>query len=85
MVHQREAKILYDDNTAHNLDSAISVQTENEPVAASDEGSANRVDTPQPPQPAQDDNKQPMTTSTEDFATALETFTTRTTSSKALC
>jgi len=67
---------LYDDNTAHNLDSAISVQTENEPVAASDEGSANRVDTPQPPQSAQDDNKQPMTTSTEDFATALETFTT---------
>jgi len=68
---------LHDDNTAHNLESAISVQTENEPSAASDEGSANGVDTPQSTQPTPNDTKQPMTTSTtEDFATALETFTT---------
>ena len=68
--------ILYDDTTATHLDSAISVQSESEPSAASDAGSANRVDAPHPTQPAQDEKPQPMTTSTEDFASALETFTT---------
>ena len=68
--------ILYDDTTATHLDSAISVQSESEQSAASDAGSANRVDAPHPTQPAQDEKPQPMTTSTEDFASALETFTT---------
>ena len=68
--------ILYDDTTAPHLDSAISVQSESEQSAASDAGSANRVDAPHPTQPAQDEKPQPMTTSTEDFASALETFTT---------
>src|SRR5207237_6766982 len=75
-VHQREAMILYDDTTAPHLDSAISVQSESEQSAASDAGSADRVDAPHPTQPAQDEKPQPMTTSTEDFASALETFTT---------
>jgi small subunit ribosomal protein S1 len=68
--------ILYDDTTATHLDSAISVQSESEQSTASDAGSANRVDAPHPTQPAQDEKPQPMTTSTEDFASALETFTT---------
>ena len=68
--------ILYDDTTAPHLDSAISVQSESEQSAASDAGSADRVDAPHPTQPAQDEKPQPMTTSTEDFASALETFTT---------
>jgi len=68
--------ILYDDTTATHLDSAISVQSENEQSAASDVGSANRVDPTHPTQPAQDEKSQPMSTSTEDFASALETFTT---------
>jgi small subunit ribosomal protein S1 len=68
--------ILYDDTTATHLDSAISVQSESEQSTASDAGSANRVDAPRPTQPAQDEKPQPMTTSTEDFASALETFTT---------
>jgi len=68
--------ILYDDTTATHLDSAISVQSESEQSAASDAGSADRVDAPHPTQPAQDEKPHPMTTSTEDFASALETFTT---------
>jgi len=45
--------ILYDDTTATHLDSAISVQSESEPSAASDAGSANRVDAPHPTQPVE--------------------------------
>jgi small subunit ribosomal protein S1 len=68
---------LYDDNTTRNFDSATSVQTENEPSAASDVSSAQPADTPQPapPVPAAED-KPSVTASNDDFAAALETFTT---------
>jgi len=68
---------LYDDNTARNFDSASSVQTENEPSTVSDVASAKDEEGPQPipPAPAAED-KQPVPTSTDDFAAALETFTT---------
>ena len=68
---------MYDDSTARNFDdAATSVQTENEPSAASDVSSAQPVDNPQPtPAPAAED-KTPQTSSTDDFASALESFTT---------
>jgi len=68
---------LYDDNTTRNFDSATSVQTENEPSAASDVSSAQPADIPQPapPVPAAED-KPSVTASNDDFAAALETFTT---------
>src|SRR5438270_6248522 len=68
---------LYDDNTTRNFDSATSVQTENEPSAASDVSSAQPADIPQPapPVPAAQD-KPSVTASNDDFAAALETFTT---------
>ena len=68
---------MYDDNTARNFDSASSVQTENEPSTVSDVASAKDEEGPQPipPAPAAED-KQPVPTSTDDFAAALETFTT---------
>jgi small subunit ribosomal protein S1 len=67
--------ILYDDNSARNFDSASSVQTENEPSTVSDVASAKDEEGPQPIPPAAED-KQPVPTSTDDFAAALETFTT---------
>jgi small subunit ribosomal protein S1 len=67
---------LFDDNTAHNLDSATST-TVAEQTAGSPEGSTSENANPQPPQIAQkQDEKLPMPTTTEDFASALETFTT---------
>ncbi len=67
---------MYDDNNAPNTDSATSVQVENEPVVASDAGSAQTADNPQPtPLTATHDEKQPAA-STDDFAAALESFTT---------
>ena len=67
-----------DDNTARNLDSATSTSVVERP-ADSPEGSTLNSVSPQPPQPARTesqslDEKQPSTT--EDFASALETFTT---------
>jgi small subunit ribosomal protein S1 len=68
---------LYDDNTARNFDSATSVQTENEPSAASDVGSAPPTDTPQPvPPTSAAEDKSSLNPSNDDFAAALETFTT---------
>jgi len=69
---------LSDDNTARNLDSATSTSVVERP-ADSPEGSTLNSVSPQPPQPARTesqslDEKQPSTT--EDFASALETFTT---------
>jgi len=69
---------LSDDNTARNLDSATSTSVVERP-ADSPEGSTLNGVSPQPPQPARTesqslDEKQPSTT--EDFASALETFTT---------
>jgi small subunit ribosomal protein S1 len=81
---------LYDDSTAHELDSATSVSAVSEQSAVSTEGSAPSTPTTQPEgasTPAQEE-KPPMSTAvieekppvstaaTEDFASALETFTT---------
>jgi small subunit ribosomal protein S1 len=72
---------LPDDNTARNLDSATSTSVAERPVGSS-EGSTLDNASPQPPQsvhtePTQNpDEKQPSTT--EDFASALESFTTET-------
>jgi small subunit ribosomal protein S1 len=69
--------ILYDDNTARNFDSATSVQTENEPNPASDVASAQPVEAPQPmPAASAAEDKPAVTSSSDDFAAALETFTT---------
>jgi small subunit ribosomal protein S1 len=67
--------ILFDDNTARNLDSSTST-----PVAERPAGSSDRTPdsaTPEPTQVAQSrDEKPAMPTATDDFAAALETFTT---------
>jgi len=81
---------LYDDSTAHELDSATSVSAVSEQSAVSTEGSAPSTPTTQPEgasTPAQEEKplmstavieeKPPVSTATpEDFASALETFTT---------
>jgi len=71
---------LFDDNTARKLDSATTYEQE---PAAPAEGSAPNAEATQQPALIQNDksqNDKPMTTitaaPTEDFATALETFTT---------
>jgi small subunit ribosomal protein S1 len=68
---------LFDDNDAHNLDSSTST-TLAENSTGSPEGSASEPATPrQQPEMAQhQDDKPAMTASTDDFASALETFTT---------
>jgi small subunit ribosomal protein S1 len=67
---------LLDDSTAHNLDSATSTPVVERP-AASSEGSTANIAKPEPPKAVQSfDEKPPMPTATEDFAAALETFTT---------
>jgi small subunit ribosomal protein S1 len=72
---------LPDDNTARNLDSATSTSVAERPVGSSEGSTLDNV-SPQPPQsahtePTQNlDEKQPSTT--EDFASALESFTTET-------
>jgi small subunit ribosomal protein S1 len=63
--------ILYEDNHAHNQDSTAAVQTEVEPVATTEASVATEPVTPPPAQSAEE----PHSTS-DDFATALETFTT---------
>ena len=67
---------LFDDSTAHNLDSAISAPVA-EDTAGSSEGSTPDRTNPQPPKivPKQDERPS-VTATTEDFAAALETFTT---------
>ena len=68
---------MYDDNTARNFDSATSVQTENEPSPASDVASAQPGEVPQPvPAASATEDKPAVTSSSDDFAAALETFTT---------
>jgi small subunit ribosomal protein S1 len=65
---------LFDDNTSLDHDSAISVQTENEPNV-SPEAVPAHAETPQPAA-ASAQNDKPATASTDDFASALESFTT---------
>src|SRR5438105_10493394 len=68
---------LYDDNTTRKFAAATSFHTETDPSAASDVSSAQPADIPQPapPVPAAED-KPSVTASNDDFAAALETFTT---------
>jgi small subunit ribosomal protein S1 len=68
--------ILFDDNAARNLDFSTSTPVAERP-AASAEGSTSDIATPEPSKTAQAHDEQPtMPTATEDFAAALETFTT---------
>jgi small subunit ribosomal protein S1 len=67
---------LFDDSTVRNLDSATSTPVAEQPSGSS-EGSTSESSNPQPAKIAQNqDDKSTMTTTTEDFASALETFTT---------
>ena len=67
---------MHEDNSTRNFDdSATSVQTENEPSANSDVSSAQAMEIQATPAPAAED-KTPSTNASDDFATALETFTT---------
>jgi small subunit ribosomal protein S1 len=70
---------LFDDSTARNLDSATSSSVAERP-AGSSEGSTLDSGFPPPPQPANTESAQNLdekpASTTEDFASALETFTT---------
>ena len=66
---------LFDDSTARNLDSDVT--TDNSPTEVSTTASSNH--SPEPvPAPVRDEKPAMSTTATEDFAAALETFTTET-------
>ncbi|HXM20148.1 MAG TPA: 30S ribosomal protein S1 [Terriglobales bacterium] len=65
---------MLDDNTTHNLDSATSTLTEN--LEGSPESSILQASVPETPQPAQHQDEKPGGTVAEDFASALENFTT---------
>jgi small subunit ribosomal protein S1 len=65
---------LFDDNTAHTLDSATSASVAEE-TAVSSEGPTLAHSAPQP-QPDQAQAEKPSPAASDDFATALETFTT---------
>jgi len=64
---------LLDDNTPHNQDSATTTLTEN--IESSAEVST-RENSAQTPQPAESQDEKPTTAGAEDFASALENFTT---------
>jgi small subunit ribosomal protein S1 len=76
--------ILFDDNSASNLSSAATAQAEPEQNAAMDAGSAETAETPQPTTltPSHEDKHSTGGTS-EDFASALESFTTETEEAQA--
>jgi small subunit ribosomal protein S1 len=65
---------LLDDNTPHNQDSATSTLTEN--PEGSPESSTLEASVPETPQPAQHQDEKPGSAGAEDFASALENFTT---------
>jgi small subunit ribosomal protein S1 len=68
--------ILFDDNAARNLDFSTSTPVAEHPSGSPEDHSAD-VAKPEPLKPAQSrDEKPTMPTATEDFAAALETFTT---------
>ena len=64
---------MLDDNTPHNQDSATTTLTEN--IESSAEVST-RENSAQTPQPAESQDEKPTTAGAEDFASALENFTT---------
>jgi small subunit ribosomal protein S1 len=65
---------LLDDNTPHNQDSATSTLTEN--LEGSAESSSLQASVPETPQPAPQADEKPGSAAAEDFASALENFTT---------
>jgi len=65
---------LLDDNTPHNQDSATSTLTEN--LESSPEISNLQASVPETPQPATQPDEKPGSAAVEDFASALENFTT---------
>jgi small subunit ribosomal protein S1 len=74
--YRSEAITLFDDSTAHKLDSATLASVD-EDTAGSSQGSTSDNTNPQPPKVIQKQDERPaMTATAEDFAAALETFTT---------
>jgi small subunit ribosomal protein S1 len=65
---------LLDDNTPHNHDSATSTLTEN--LEGSAESSSQQASVAETPQAAQHQDEKPGSAGAEDFASALESFTT---------
>jgi small subunit ribosomal protein S1 len=65
---------LFDDNNAHNMDSATTTMTEQ--PADSSEGSDRSNDTPELTHPHSQDDNQSFGAANDDFASALENFTT---------
>ena len=66
---------LLDDNTAHNLDSATSTTVAEPSASAPEESTPDHTSQPQAVAPRQEEKP---ATSSEDFASALESFTTET-------
>jgi len=65
---------LLDDNTPHNQNSSTSTMTEN--LEISPEVSTGEAAIPEPPQQAESHDEKPIAAGAEDFASALENFTT---------
>ncbi|MEY2413451.1 MAG: small subunit ribosomal protein [Acidobacteriaceae bacterium] len=65
---------MFDDNNAHNMDSATTTMTEQ--PADSSEGSDRSNDTPELTHPHSQDDNQSFGAANDDFASALENFTT---------
>jgi small subunit ribosomal protein S1 len=65
---------LLDDNTPHDQESATSTLTEN--LEGSAESSSQQASVPETPQPDQHQDEKPGSVGAEDFASALESFTT---------
>jgi len=69
---------LFDDNTSHNLESTTSALQEpaESPEPSAPETTTHQASTPEPAAPAHAPDEKPSGPSSEDFATALESFTT---------
>ena len=65
---------MLDDNTPHNQNSSTSTMTEN--LEISPEVSTGEAAIPEPPQQAESHDEKPIAAGAEDFASALENFTT---------
>src|SRR5208282_6728010 len=75
---------LFDDNITHNLESATSTLQEpaESPEASAPETTTHEAPIPEPAAQAHAPEEKPASPSSEDFATALETFTTETEEAK---
>jgi small subunit ribosomal protein S1 len=67
---------LFEDNTAHNLDSASSATVAEESENASENATPDHFAAAQPPQAANSEEEKSSNPATDDFASALATFTT---------